>query len=91
MMCIFALMNDNSELPAFLSILFQALFCGLSLLHGPFALSSLGWVYGLAFAWLVVVLAAQELAKAHDRKEFERFQKRSKLEFNTKLGCYSPV
>ncbi|RUS33312.1 hypothetical protein BC938DRAFT_472133 [Jimgerdemannia flammicorona] len=43
------------------------------------------------FVWPVIFLPVQELVKMHDNKEYTRFQKRSKLEFNTKLGMHSPL
>ncbi|KAJ3189439.1 hypothetical protein HDU85_003069 [Gaertneriomyces sp. JEL0708] len=66
----------------------QFVFTGVSLgPHGPYNLSMLPW-------WLYLVslvpgpaltLAIQEIVKVHDRREWDRSQKRSKLEFNTKL------
>jgi hypothetical protein len=61
--------------------------------NSDLGLSSLSW-------WLyivsliggpLIVLPIQEMAKMHDTQEWTRFQKRSKLEFNTKLGMHSPV
>ncbi|GAA5795183.1 hypothetical protein HPULCUR_000537 [Helicostylum pulchrum] len=76
----------------FLSIILQFCFCAVSLAHGPFELSKIPWfVYFLAFAWPIVLIPVQELVKMHDNKEFTRFQKRSKLEFSTKLGMHSPL
>ncbi|KAL9541791.1 hypothetical protein PS6_010137 [Mucor atramentarius] len=70
----------------FLSIVLQLCFCAVSLAHGPFELSKIPWfVYFLGFAWPIVLIPVQELVKMHDNKEFTRFQKRSKLEFSTKL------
>ncbi|KAI8645616.1 hypothetical protein BD408DRAFT_360915 [Parasitella parasitica] len=76
----------------FLSVILQFCFCAVSLAHGPFDLSKIPWfVYFLGFAWPVVLMPVQELVKMHDNKEFTRFQKRSKLEFSTKLGMHSPL
>jgi hypothetical protein len=61
------------------------------LIEGKKSLQQLGWIFGLAFGWPFILIAIQELVKSKEKKEFIRFQKRSKLEFNTKLGCYSPV
>ena len=70
------------------SIILQFCFCAVSLAHGPFDLSKIPWfVYFLGFAWPIVLIPVQELVKMHDNKEFTRFQKRSKLEFSTKVNC----
>lgn len=69
-----------------LSIVLQFCFCAVSLAHGPFRLDSIPWyVYFLGFIWPLVLLPIQEVVKMHDNKEFTRFQKRSKLEFSTKV------
>ncbi|EIE87632.1 hypothetical protein RO3G_12343 [Rhizopus delemar RA 99-880] len=76
----------------FISIILQFCFCAVSLAHGPFELSRFPWfIYFLGFAWPIVLIPVQELVKMHDNKEFTRFQKRSKLEFSTKLGMHSPL
>ncbi|CEP15135.1 hypothetical protein [Parasitella parasitica] len=76
----------------FLSVILQFCFCAVSLAQGPFDLSIIPWfVYFLGFAWPIVLMPVQELVKMHDNKEFTRFQKRSKLEFSTKLGMHSPL
>jgi hypothetical protein len=69
----------------------QSLFTFILLGNGPFELVSLSWVLAIAFSWPLILMPIQELVKSSDKREFIRFQKRSKLEFNTKLGCYSPV
>lgn len=67
-------------------VVLQFCFCAVSLAHGPFHLSKIPWfVYFIGFIWPVVLLPVQELVKMHDNKEFTRFQKRSKLEFSTKV------
>lgn len=64
----------------------QFCFCAVSLHSGPYRLDSVPWfVYLLGFAWPIVLVPIQELVKMHDNKEFTRFQKRSKLEFSTKV------
>ncbi|KAI8393407.1 uncharacterized protein BYT42DRAFT_550947 [Radiomyces spectabilis] len=76
----------------FSSIALQFVFCAVSLYDGPFPLSRIPWyVYFLGLIWPVIVVPVQELVKLHDEKEFTRFQKRSKLEFSTKLGMHSPL
>ena len=70
----------------FIVIAIQFVFCAVSLVNGPFHLSKIPWyVYFLGFIWPVIALPVQELVKMHDDKEFTRFQKRSKLEFSTKV------
>ncbi|CAG8501772.1 10188_t:CDS:2 [Diversispora eburnea] len=48
-----------------------------------------------AFVWylvpILIFIPIQELVKMHDMKHYTKFQKRSKLLFNTKLGMHSPV
>ncbi|ORZ03694.1 hypothetical protein BCR43DRAFT_429587 [Syncephalastrum racemosum] len=76
----------------FVSIALQFCFCAVSLAHGPFPLANVPWyVYFLGLVWPLVLVPIQELVKMHDSKEFTRFQKRSKLEFSTKLGMHSPL
>ena len=41
--------------------------------------------------WIPVQFGINEFIKSRDYSEFQRFQKRSKLEFNTKLGMHSPI
>ncbi|ORX90788.1 calcium ATPase [Basidiobolus meristosporus CBS 931.73] len=77
---------------AVVCVILQVVFCALSLLRGPIKLSVLPWfVYLIGLASPLVVVPIQEIVKMHDRKQFVRFQKRSKLEFNTKLGLHSPL
>ncbi|KAI8970791.1 hypothetical protein BDB01DRAFT_731411 [Pilobolus umbonatus] len=74
------------------SIFLQFCFCIVSLHHGPFSFSSIPWfIYFIIFSWPIILVPVQELVKMHDNKEFSRFQKRSKLEFSTKLGMHSPL
>jgi len=47
--------------------------------------------YLLFIIWPVIFMPAHEFAKKLDRKEYTRCQKRTKLEFNTKLGMHSPL
>ncbi|KAL1921766.1 uncharacterized protein VTP21DRAFT_10408 [Calcarisporiella thermophila] len=70
----------------------QFVFCAVSLQGLPFSFAGLSWyIYVLAFLWPLVFLPVQHFVKMHDRKEWIRFQKRSKLIFNTKLGMHSPL
>ncbi|KAG0183213.1 hypothetical protein DFQ29_008573 [Apophysomyces sp. BC1021] len=76
----------------FVSISLQFCFCAVSLSHGSLPLVKIPWfIYFLGFIWPIVLVPMQELVKMHDNKEFSRFQKRSKLEFSTKLGMHSPL
>jgi hypothetical protein len=47
--------------------------------------------YLIGFLSPLVFIPFQELIRWFDRRKFTKFQKRSKLEFNTKLGLHSPV
>lgn len=40
---------------------------------------------------IILVLPLQEMVKALDARAFRKWQRRRKLEFNTKLGMHSPV
>ena len=74
-------------------LLVQMAFFAISMIFSPVGLGDLSWwiyVLGLLGGPLLI-LPIQELVKLHDKQEWLRFQKRSKLEFNTKLGMHSPV
>ena len=47
------------------------------------------WVVG--FVWAVFILLPQELLKCHDKRLLFKLQTRLKLDFETKLGTYSPM
>jgi hypothetical protein len=68
-------------------------FTTISLILGPFLLlkNLPYYIYLIGFISPILFIPIQELVKMHDKKEYIRFQKRSKLEFNTKLGMHSPV
>ncbi|KAI8342242.1 hypothetical protein BD560DRAFT_339084, partial [Blakeslea trispora] len=89
----FAPFRNRVWIGAFFAVIaLQFCFCAVSLSNGPFELPGIPWfVYFLGFAWPIILVPAQELVKMHDNKEFTRFQKRSKLEFSTKLGMHSPL
>ncbi|PVV00571.1 hypothetical protein BB560_005043 [Smittium megazygosporum] len=81
---------------------FLALVITTLLVFGIYALNSgiksgiwgqIPWYcYFTGFALPVILLMpVQELCKADDRNKYARFQKISKLEFNTKLGLHSPL
>jgi hypothetical protein len=72
-----------------LSMILQLAFTAVSLKDNPIELSKIPWfIYSIGFGWPIVLIPAQELVKMHDNKEFTRFQKRSKLEFSTKVRNY---
>ncbi|RKP19463.1 hypothetical protein ROZALSC1DRAFT_13962, partial [Rozella allomycis CSF55] len=49
------------------------------------------FIWILVFIWPFIDLLWNEFVKRWDKDSWTRFQKRSKLEFNTKLGMHSPV
>lgn len=56
------------------------------------ALSSIPWyVYVLGVGMAVLAHATDTAVKRHDRRAFERTNKRMYLEFTTKLGMHSPI
>jgi len=64
----------------------------ISLITGPLSLSKVSFpVYVIGLLSPILFIPVQELVKMHDKEEYTRFQKRSKLEFNTKLGMHSPI
>ncbi|ORX61286.1 hypothetical protein DM01DRAFT_251785 [Hesseltinella vesiculosa] len=79
----------------FTVIILQLIFCIVSLAtikESPISFHQIPWfVYFLGCVLPIFVIPIQELVKLHDDKEFTRFQKRSKLEFSTKLGMHSPL
>eukprot|EP00743_Colponemidia_sp_Colp-15_P007057 GILK01007614.1.p1 GENE.GILK01007614.1~~GILK01007614.1.p1 ORF type:complete len:1110 (-),score=173.61 GILK01007614.1:143-3472(-) len=40
--------------------------------------------------WTFLIVFVDEVVKSHDRKVYQRFQKRLRIIFNTKLGMHSP-
>ncbi|PKK76448.1 calcium ATPase [Rhizophagus irregularis] len=76
-----------------ISLLLQIIFTTISLVLGPLSLlkNLPYYIYLIGFLSPILFIPIQELVKMHDKKEYNRFQKRSKLEFNTKLGMHSPV
>ncbi|KAI9207507.1 uncharacterized protein BJ171DRAFT_276649 [Polychytrium aggregatum] len=83
---------DKWMIAAAVCLVLQIAFTAISLFSGPRSLSELPWyIWVLGFASPVVFVPIQEAMKVHDKKEWDKFQKRSKLEFNTKLGMHSPL
>jgi hypothetical protein len=69
------------------AIVLQFTFSAASIGITGYSMNRIPWyVYLLCLSWPFVFLPIQELVKAHDSKEYARFQKRSRLEFSTKLG-----
>lgn len=78
---------------AVLCIGIQVAFFAVSCHDSVFKLNQIPfWVYiiGLVTSPLLS-LPLQEIAKNHDRNEWKKYQRRRKLEFNTKLGMHSPL
>jgi hypothetical protein len=69
------------------------IFTTISLVIGPLSLlkNIPYYIYLVGLLSPIFFIPIQEFVKMHDKKEYVRFQKRSKLEFNTKLGMHSPV
>ncbi|KAJ3314149.1 hypothetical protein HDV04_000872 [Boothiomyces sp. JEL0838] len=74
-------------------VLLQAAFMAISVesLSSIAAFQFDWWIYLISVLTIFLVLFIQELVKSHDMQEWIRFQKRTKLEFNTKLGMHSPL
>ena len=54
-------------------------------------LKQLAWyVYVIVFCWPIILLAIDELVKKQEREWFNIYQRELRLEFNTRLGKYSP-
>jgi hypothetical protein len=81
-----------------IALVIQFLFTIVSWSRHPSSLSvlvslrKLPWfVYVIALGALPVIVSIHEIVKIHDYHVFIRVQKRSKLEFNTRLGMHSPL
>ncbi|RKP37124.1 hypothetical protein BJ085DRAFT_19421 [Dimargaris cristalligena] len=74
-------------------LLCQCAFAAATMASGPPNLMDrLPWYYyAVTLVAPVFFVPFQELIKWHDKKHVVLFQKRSKLEFNTKLGLHSPI
>ncbi|ORX41336.1 hypothetical protein BCR36DRAFT_364581 [Piromyces finnis] len=80
------------------SILMLILHIGITLINLDMkdtfknSLGKIPFYYHLLFIiWPIALIPAHEFAKKLDRKEYTRCQKRTKLEFNTKVGMHSPL
>ena len=49
------------------------------------------YLWAVVFCGQIPVVVFHELIKVYERRYWIRFQKRCKLEFNTKLGMHSPI
>ncbi len=84
--------NKAWLLMVIICIILQAIFTTISLLNKLIQVEEVPWfIYLIALFPMFFLVPLQELMKAKERKEWIRFQKRSKLEFNTKLGMHSPL
>ncbi|KAI9298920.1 hypothetical protein K502DRAFT_298739 [Neoconidiobolus thromboides FSU 785] len=90
--------NKQWLLGIFIAILIQTIYSLTFFIESPQPFTLIGtlnalpyWYYVMGFVSPILLLPLQEMVKYHDRDIYTRFQKRSKLEFNTKLGLHSPV
>ena len=73
-------------------LVLQVCFFAVSVFWLNIGLSQVSWwIYVLSLTAPLAILTVSELIKSHDKKEWQKFQKRSKLEFSTKLGMHSPL
>ncbi|KAJ3041841.1 hypothetical protein HDV00_008545 [Rhizophlyctis rosea] len=76
---------------AVMCVIVQACFFAVSVAgRGPLSMRALPWwMFFVAFVvGPLVIVPMQEVVKMYDAKEWAKFQKRSKLEFNTKLWVF---
>ncbi|RKO99118.1 hypothetical protein CXG81DRAFT_20758 [Caulochytrium protostelioides] len=84
--------NTSWACVAPLALVAQIGFFGVSMRHTGLPLHVVPWyAWFLAALLPLVSLPLHEWAKHLDGERWTRFQKRSKLEFNTKLGMHSPI
>lgn len=85
-------LNFTSINQTLCSILLQFSFMAISISSEFQYLSALPWwIHIFSILAIFLNLPVQEMVKADDRKKWVLFQKRTKLEFNTKLGMHSPL
>jgi 1,4-dihydroxy-2-naphthoate octaprenyltransferase len=76
----------------FVILALQVVFFALSVFSLNISLSQVSWwVYVFSLTAPLAIITVSELIKSHDKEEWQKFQKRSKLEFSTKLGMHSPL
>jgi hypothetical protein len=76
----------------FISILLQLLFFVTSISQATNFIKEIPmWIHVVACSQICLLIPVQELVKSHDRNHWIRFQRRTRLEFNTKLGMHSPL
>jgi magnesium-transporting ATPase (P-type) len=73
-----------------LALLFQVVFFWVSVGFDLLILVP-WWIHLASVVPVLLIVIVNELVKRHGRQEWIRFQKRTKLEFNTKLGMHSPL
>lgn len=73
------------------SISLQILFFYVSIGNTAYLSQVPYWIYLSALGVLLLTCVVQEVVKGRDKLRWVVFQKRSKLEFNTKLGMHSPL
>ncbi|KAI3652468.1 hypothetical protein MP228_002793 [Amoeboaphelidium protococcarum] len=76
---------------AALCIVLTLIWCGCFYVYSQISLQGTLYILAVLLPSLPLSYVWNELIKKMDRSEYSRFQRRRKLEFNTKLGCYSPV
>jgi len=74
------------------SILVEFIFCCVSMAStGEFLLNRLPWEFYLVFfLWPIIAIVLDQFVKSKERESFHQYQKELRLEFDTKLGKYSP-
>ena len=84
--------NRVWTISSFLTIFLQFCFMAISIRNDYSYIYYLPWwIHVVCFVGVFINIPIQELVKADDRKKCILFQKRTKLEFNTKLGMHSPL
>ncbi|KAI9353342.1 hypothetical protein DFJ73DRAFT_325651 [Zopfochytrium polystomum] len=84
--------NISWVLAVTLSVLLQFVFIITSISPSPIKWDAMPpYFYVFIVVWSGLQVFVQEFVKADDRKHWTRFQKFSKLQFNTKLGMHSPL
>ena len=84
--------NRVWTISSFLTIFLQFIFMAISIRNDYSYIYYLPWwIHIVCFLGVFINIPIQELVKADDRKKWILFQKRTKLEFNTKLGMHSPL
>jgi hypothetical protein len=73
------------------SVALQIVFCAVSLANYPYLFGKLQWSFFIVlFLWPIPQTAIDEIIKRYERDWFYHYQKELRLEFDTRLGKYSP-